>query len=78
MARRTPIRDSAVGTTWRTVRSFLLFLLVVALVYGVFSVGVAIATANKCDTGGGHFNTHKTWDYMPPHWECEATFQGPG
>lgn len=62
------------GTLWRTVRPLLIFLLVIALVFVVYSVGVAIATADKC--GGTKLDTDKEWNYFPPQWECVHKLPG--
>ena len=69
------MRDRMPGTLWRTLRPLLLTVLVVAIVFALFSVGVAIATNDKC--GAEHFNTKKTWNYFPPRWECDTQFIGP-
>jgi len=64
------------GTLWRAFRPLLLFILVIAVTFAVFSVGVAIATADKC--GGSHFYTDKEWNYFPPRWECIQKIPGAG
>ena len=48
----------------------------IAVTFAVFSVGVAIATADKC--GGSHFYTDKEWNYFPPRWECIQKIPGAG
>ena len=55
------------GTIWRALRPMLLMVLVVAVVFALFSVSIAIGTADKC---GAHFNTSKDWNYFPPRWDC--------
>jgi hypothetical protein len=65
------VRDRMPGTVWRAFRPFLILLLVVAITYTMFSVGVALATNDKC--GGEHFETQKTWNWFPPQWECTVT-----
>ena len=64
------------GTVWRAVRPLLLMIVVVAVVFALFSIGVAIGTADKC--GNTHFNTSKDWNYFPPRWECSTTLPGQG
>lgn len=64
------------GTLWRTVRPLLLFVLVFALVFIVYSVGVAVATADKC--GGSRLNGEKEWNYLPPRWDCVQRLPGQG
>ena len=61
------------GTIWRALRPILLMVLVVAIVFTLFSVGVAIGTADKC---GERFNTSKDWNYFPPRWDCTITTTG--
>ena len=41
--------------------------LVVAIVYTLVSVGVAVTTADKC---GGQLHTQKHWQLVPPEWKC--------
>jgi hypothetical protein len=64
------------GTLWRALRPLLLTAVVVAVVFVLFSVGVAIGTADKC--GGERFNTSKEWNYFPPRWDCTSTLPGQG
>jgi hypothetical protein len=60
-------------TTAKT-RSSLWFIVLLALtVYALTSVGVAIATGDKC----GGMATTKTWNFAPPGWECRPV-QLPG
>ena len=40
--------DRMPGTVWRAMRPLLVFLLVVAIGYGLVCAGVAITTADKC------------------------------
>jgi len=44
------------------------YLALVVLVFALYSLTVAAATEDKCDVYGGA----KTWQVMPPHWECNA------
>jgi hypothetical protein len=62
--------DRMPGTVWRTVRPVLLMVLVVGIVFALFSIAVAITTADKC---GDHFNASKDWNYFPPRWDCTVT-----
>ena len=65
------------GTVWRAVRPLLVFLLVVAIGYGLLCAGVAVTTANKC--GGAHLSTpDKEWNWFPPRWECVTRLPGEG
>jgi hypothetical protein len=64
------------GTVWRAVRPLLLIVLVVTVVFGLFSIGVAIGTADQC--GKDHFNTSKEWNYFPPRWDCTSRLPGQG
>jgi hypothetical protein len=63
------------GTVWRAMRPLLVALIVIAVCFTLFSVGVAVATADKC--GGEHFNTQKEWNYFPPRWDCKGTLLNP-
>jgi hypothetical protein len=67
------IGDRMPGTIWRALRPLLLMVLVVAVVFVLFSVGVAITTADKC---GEHFNAEKEWNYFPPRWDCSTSTIG--
>jgi hypothetical protein len=62
------------GTLWRALRPLLLMALVVAVMFTLFSIGVAIGTADKC--GGQHFDTSKDWNYFPPRWDCTGPTTG--
>jgi hypothetical protein len=62
------------GTLWRALRPLLLIVVVVAVVFTLFSIGVAIGTADKC--GSQHFNTSKDWNYFPPRWDCTGPLTG--
>ena len=57
------------GTVWRALRPLLLLVIVVAVVFTLFSVGVAIGTADNCGSGKLN-NTSKEWNYFPPRWDC--------
>ena len=62
------------GTLWRALRPLLLTVVVVAVVFVLFSVGVAVGTADNCNTGGGRLNNvNKEWNYFPPRWDCNST-----
>ena len=62
------MRDRMPGTVWRAFRPFLVLVLVVAVTYVLFSIGVALATNDKC--GSGRLDTDKEWSWFPPQWEC--------
>ena len=64
------------GTVWRALRPLLLMVVVVAVVFTLFSIGVAIGTADKC--GGSHLNSSKDWNYFPPRWDCAPKLPGQG
>jgi hypothetical protein len=73
MSSRSTLHDSTVGTAWRTIRSFLFVVLIVAIVYTLFSAGVAISTADKCN---GQLHADKEWNFVPPRWDCVSTLPG--
>ena len=70
MSSRPALRDRTVGTTWRTIRSFLFVVLIVAIVYALFSAGVAVSTADKCN---GQLHADKDWNFFPPRWDCVSS-----
>jgi len=70
MAKRPALRDTTVGTTWRVFRRFVIALVVVAVVYLLFSGMVAVSTADKCDN---QLHAAKEWNYFPPRWDCVGT-----
>lgn len=51
----------------RRAHPVLLFVAFVLVVYAIFSVGIAISTEDRCDSQLGNA---KTWQFVPPHWEC--------
>jgi hypothetical protein len=64
--------DRMPGTIWRALRPLLLMVVVVAVVFVLFSIGVAVGTNDKC--GGSKLNnTNKEWNYFPPRWDCTVT-----
>ena len=75
MSNRPPMSERTVGTAWRTIRSFLFVVVIAAIVYLLFSAGVAISTADKCD---GQLHANKSWNLFPPRWECVTTTPGEG
>jgi hypothetical protein len=75
VSRRPPLTETAVGTTWRTLKSFLFILIIVAVVFMLFSAAVAISTADKCD---GKLHADKEWTVFPPGWECASKLPGQG
>jgi hypothetical protein len=44
------------------------YLALVVLVFALYSLTIASSTADKCDVYGGD----KTWQVMPPRWECNG------
>jgi hypothetical protein len=60
------MRDRMPGTIWRLTTQFVLVVVVVAIVYTLVSVGIAITTADKC----GDLKADKHWQFVPPQWEC--------
>lgn len=55
-------------STTRARRSQALFWLAIAVTaYVILSAAVAIATADTCD---GRLGGDKSWQFVPPHWEC--------
>jgi hypothetical protein len=61
------------GTVWRAVRPLLLTVVVVAVVFVLFSIGVALGTADNCGAGGKLNNANKEWNYFPPRWDCTGS-----
>ena len=55
--------------------SFLFVVVIAVVVYLLFSGGVAISTADKCD---GQLHADKSWNLFPPRWECVTTSPGEG
>ena len=54
--------------TKQATRSVVWFWLALVLsAYVIVSAGLAIATADACD---GRLDGSKTWQPVPPHWEC--------
>jgi hypothetical protein len=48
-------------------RSPLWWLVAVAVILGALASGAtALATADQC----GPYRAAKTWQWLPPHWEC--------
>ena len=75
MANRPALRESTVGTMWRTLRSFVFVVVVIFVVYTLFSAMVAISTADKCN---GQLRAYKEWNFVPPRWDCVSTLPGQG
>jgi len=65
------IRDRMPGTVWRAFRPLFILMLVVAITYTLFAIGVALATNDDC--GGERLETQKEWKWFPPQWECTVT-----
>jgi hypothetical protein len=59
--------DTLAGTVVRTIRALLFIIIIIGVVYALYSAAVAISTADKC----GQLHTNKQWDYFPPQWECQ-------
>jgi hypothetical protein len=71
------MRDRMPGTVWRALRPLLVAFLVIAVTFTLFSVAVAITTADDCP--GTRLDTQKTWNYFPPRWDCTVnTVPGQG
>ncbi len=49
-------------------------LLAAVVCYALLSLGLATATADKCDKVS---NGKKEWSFLPPKWECQQ-IQAPG
>ena len=56
-------------TTHRTRSSLMFWLALLLAVYVVVSAGIAVSTADECDGG---LDGSKTWQPLPPHWECSG------
>jgi hypothetical protein len=55
-------------STKRETRASVLFVVsLLVAVYVIVSVGLAVATSDACDGG---LDGEKTWQPLPPHWEC--------
>lgn len=55
-------------STKRSTRASLWFALSLSLaIYVVVSASLAVATADACD---GTLHGQKTWQVVPPRWEC--------
>jgi hypothetical protein len=44
------------------------FVALAVVIFALYSLAVAGSTADKCDASGGD----KTWQVVPPHWECNG------
>lgn len=51
----------------------LFWVLLIVVVFGLYSISVAILTQNDCGKG-----TAKSWNLFPPEWECEGQLPGYG
>ena len=55
-------------STKRATRASIWFVLSLCFaIYVIVSAGLAVATADACD---GTLHGQKTWQLVPPHWEC--------
>jgi hypothetical protein len=61
------MRDRMPGTLGRLLFQLVLAVMVIAIVYTLISVGVAVTTADNC---GGQLHTEKHWQLVPPEWKC--------
>ncbi|MEX2293183.1 MAG: hypothetical protein WD691_05295 [Acidimicrobiales bacterium] len=50
-------------------RGFYWFGALALVLFSLYSVAIAFATADKCD---GAYYAGKHWELMPPHWECKT------
>jgi hypothetical protein len=44
------------------------FVALAVVIFALYSLAMAASTADKCDASGAG----KTWQVMPPHWECNG------
>lgn len=44
------------------------YVALVVVIFALYSLAVAWSTADKCEASGGG----KTWQVMPPRWECNG------
>jgi hypothetical protein len=51
----------------RSGRGIGFFLILAVLVYGLFSVGIALSTGRECSDRG----QQREWRVVPPGWECK-------
>lgn len=49
------------------------FVALAVVIFALYSLAVAASTADKCGAGYGG---DKTWQVMPPHWECNGRLGG--
>ena len=54
---------------------FALAVVVIFVVYTLFSAMVAVSTADKCN---GQLRADKEWNFVPPRWDCVSTLPGQG
>ena len=50
-------------------KSMWFLLMVIAVVYVLVSIALAVSTVDKC----GDESADKHWAFIPPQWECEST-----
>ena len=55
-----PTKQAQRSTVW-------FWLMLAVALYVVVSASLAVATSDTCD---GTVNGAKTWQPLPPHWEC--------
>ena len=48
-------------------RSAAFMLALVVVVYALISIGIGVATADRC----GDYDAAKTWSFAPPGWVCQ-------
>ena len=53
----------------RRAHPILLVVCFVVVVYAICSVAIAVSTSDRCNTIS---SGAKSWQLMPPHWECGA------
>lgn len=69
-ARVTEGVPSVGRTSFHVATQALFLLLAAAMIYTLISVGIAVATSDKC---GSRLDNAKEWSYFPPKWECVAS-----
>lgn len=54
------------GTSRKHRRSLAFMLALGIVIYGILSISIGIATADRC----GEYSSAKSWSFVPPGWVC--------
>lgn len=52
----------------RSGRGIGFFLILAVVIYGLFSLGIALSTGRDCSDKG----LQREWNVVPPRWECKT------